>query len=349
MTLELCQWWIDVINYCLTFIYLIFYPLIIPGFYIDGYLRERELRHTRAPPRAIRRRRAISQGGHQQVSQLQSRLFQLPAELRIKIYEEVIRDDVGVHVVTTDGALRSVVCQKPKDDAGDHDGEHVWLDCLRKRDPCVPTGGYGLGVLGFIGSCRQAYTELIHIIYSRPTFIFQDYASQIVFSASILPQRFHAIRSIRIMQTHESYHNHDRIDSTYPFLASYRLLRRKSVTVRNSDLPSMKQPGEPKSRNQNQALLPDIDTWQHICQIMSIMRGLKKFRLDVNVEMNLLSFRLAGPGQSVRFWSELRSFSESREFGDGFEVVSPQPMATIRKQLEGEWVPSVSIRGRKDL
>jgi hypothetical protein len=73
------------------------------------------------------------------------------------IYEEMLGIDLDLHVVSIEGRLHSLVCKEPKDDLEDHGNRPVWSDCVRKRGPLVGMGGYGIGVLGFITSCRQAY------------------------------------------------------------------------------------------------------------------------------------------------------------------------------------------------
>jgi hypothetical protein len=132
-------------------------PLILPSLYAVRYAKEHRRRKIIEPPKAAQRARSLSNAGDRDSQQLQSRLFQLPAELRLLIYVEVLGADVDIHVITIEGRLHSVVCKEPKDDSGDHENRHVWSDCIRKRGPLVGMGGYGIGVLGFVSSCRQAY------------------------------------------------------------------------------------------------------------------------------------------------------------------------------------------------
>jgi hypothetical protein len=161
---------------------------------------------------------------------------------------------------------------------------------------------------------------MIQLMYSHPTFIFDNYTSHLLFSASIPSQRFHAIRSIRITKTHQTYYNRSKPSWT----ASYSLLCRKGVFVRNSDLPSLRQPDWPKwwdLEAKEEERTPALNEWQHIRKIMCAMQDLRNFRLDVDDTAYLTQQQLTGCDSTTVFWDEITKFFESRVFGGGFEVV----------------------------
>jgi hypothetical protein len=191
-----------------------------------------------------------------------------------------------------------------------------------------------------------SYAEMIQFMYSHPTFIFVHYMSHVLFSASILSQRFHVIRSIRIMHTHQTY---SRIGFKSSWEASYRLLRQKGVFVRNLDLPSLRQPDWPRWSDleaKKEEQTPALNEWQHICQIMCAMKGLRKFRLDVHETAYLVQQQLAGCGSNTTFWDDMTKFSESRIFGGGFEIVFDQPPESVQAFVGRDLADLGFIRGR---
>ena len=183
-------------------------------------------------------------------------------------------------------------------------------------------------------------------MYSHPTFIFEHYASHVLFSALILSQRFHAIRSIRIMHTDQTY---SRIGFKSSGKASYRLLRQKGVFVRNSDLPSLRQPDWPKWSDREAKKgerTPALNEWQHICLIMCAMQGLRKFRLDVHETAYLGLHRLGGCGSNTTFWDDMTNFFESRVSSDGFEIVFNQPLESVQAFVGRDLADLGFVRGR---
>jgi hypothetical protein len=128
-------------------------PLVLPPIWAVRYAKERRRRKVTDPPKPAQRPRSLSDAGGKDVQQLQSRFFQLPAELRNQIYEELLGADHAVHIMGIDRMLFSMVCREPKDSAGD---QHDWHACLRYWSLHIGSGKLGTGVLGFVTSCRQA-------------------------------------------------------------------------------------------------------------------------------------------------------------------------------------------------
>jgi hypothetical protein len=169
-----------------------------------------------------------------------------------------------------------------------------------------------------------SYTETIRLVYSRPTFIFHNYYTQLLFSASVISQSFHSIRSIRIMPANEPYHGHSSRANAWE--ASYRFLRHRGIVVRNPDVPKI--PAQPrwydlsdsKEKQSQQEPVDPFNVWQHIFLIMRAMQGLRKFRLDAKDDQHLLQTHLAGPAAGT-FWLQMKNFAQSRVFDKGFDIV----------------------------
>jgi hypothetical protein len=96
------------------------------------------------------------------MSQFQSRLFQLPAELRIKIYAELLSPEDDIHFYnhfyqTGDRRVKSAIFRTRKDTDTHHEKprcmdlkqQKKWL-----RGDVEPANN--LGLLGFVICCRQA-------------------------------------------------------------------------------------------------------------------------------------------------------------------------------------------------
>jgi hypothetical protein len=131
-------------------------PLVLPPIWAVRYAKERRRRKVTDPPKPAQRPRSLSDAGGEDLQQLQSMLFQLPAELRNQIYEELLGADHAVHIIGNNGTLHSMVCREPKYNAGDDEYQHDWHDCIRHGSLHLGMGGHGTGVLGFVSSCRQA-------------------------------------------------------------------------------------------------------------------------------------------------------------------------------------------------
>jgi hypothetical protein len=133
-----------------------------------SYLKERRRRRFAEIPRARHRRRSPSNVQDRNISQIQSRLFQLPAELRNKIYANLLAD-LDIHIVffahnnaliqyLGTGELRSAVCEDVEGRHNYHDSSYRMGNCERDTRTCsgVEPLYRGIGVLGFVRSCRQA-------------------------------------------------------------------------------------------------------------------------------------------------------------------------------------------------
>jgi hypothetical protein len=124
-------------------------------------VRRREERDA-IPPKAVNRERALSNSGHSCSTtvtklQLQSRLCALPAELRVKIYEELLGIRQGIHVVVVEGLLHAYRCQWAPNLTMPAQHQHCWDQCFNTDQKLTSTPGSSvssLGVLGLLLSCR---------------------------------------------------------------------------------------------------------------------------------------------------------------------------------------------------
>lgn len=270
----------------------------------DLYPPDTDLR----PPKPVLEKQSLSHISNKRDLQLQSRLVQLPGELRNRIYAEFITARDEIHIISMNSNVISVKCTASTDYDGKLQGDHMWMQCYRQGYNATGKEPGDIGILGFIRSCPQLsvsislskyctsmaliltrYTEVVHLLYSRPTFIFQDYTSFLVFCATLPSGHFHSIQSIRFIQTMPSYHG-DSVDKNFPRRSTYRALREYNVTIRNTELPTLEQTNP-------------TDAWQHCCQILASMRGLKALRVDANAAAEDLHIYLGG---SPTFWSDRR-------------------------------------------
>jgi hypothetical protein len=143
----------------------------------------------------------------------------------------------------------------------------------------------------------------------------------VAFIAAILPQRYHSIRSIYII-------NHsDNQRGRWGSKADYRNFWGRRVNVRNSELQSVRY-----SRNPFFADIPPrvepfrhdwnvrLYNWEHTFQLVAAMEGIKKFCWDTSLDSHPRH-----PSQTydiivADFWKQLRRFSEIRDWRGGFEV-----------------------------
>lgn len=82
--------------------------------------RRRDEERSLRPPKVILRKRALSiseifVNSRSTSQQEQSRLCILPAELRLKIYDEIIGARTGIHIVFVEGSLHSYRCRWSRD------------------------------------------------------------------------------------------------------------------------------------------------------------------------------------------------------------------------------------------
>ncbi|KAH7355693.1 hypothetical protein BKA66DRAFT_446386 [Pyrenochaeta sp. MPI-SDFR-AT-0127] len=196
-------------------------------------IAKQEEKKAVSAPKLTRRKKALSLSDkniRSAAQQLQSPFFKLPGELRTQIYEVFFGYRSGIHVVFWDGRLHSYRCQWTSDLAiparhtqcwnnycngswsqGSKQGWHDWKsDVMGLLRSCrimhfestiefVKSLRHILCLSYMVGQYRQLsylrYTETIPFLYSRPTFMFHDYASFLAFVASILPSRIQTIQS----------------------------------------------------------------------------------------------------------------------------------------------------------
>jgi hypothetical protein len=108
------------------------------------------------PPTVAPRSRALSNVVNATaVSQLQSRLFQLPAELRMKIYTELLSKEDDVHLYSYHGyGVYSATFRTPEDTDRSYRKPRYWTKGKRLITEVKPASN--LGILGFISCCHQA-------------------------------------------------------------------------------------------------------------------------------------------------------------------------------------------------
>ncbi|KAF2491401.1 hypothetical protein BU16DRAFT_565103 [Lophium mytilinum] len=193
------------------------------------------------------------------VFQEKSRLMALPLELREMIYKAVLGDDV-MHVIHKENKLGHLRCKaKSEEDCpkrwygegpcrdscwGVVDSSNIWMPV---GDPAERSDG---DVLPLLQTCRQVYSEAIPLLYSTNTFSFIDLDCLRHLSATILPSRFNAIKSLTI----EWY-------LTWPLYDDFaqRMLFSTSLYPPH-----------------------DEATWEEIWRIIAGMKGLQRLRVDLN-------------------------------------------------------------------
>ncbi|KAF2811781.1 uncharacterized protein BDZ99DRAFT_497429 [Mytilinidion resinicola] len=191
------------------------------------------------------------------IFQEKSRLMALPLELREMIYKAVLGNDV-MHVIHKENKLGHLRCKANSEKAcpkrwhgvgpcadscwGVVDSSNIWMPVEE------PQGSDG-DVLPLLQTCRQVYSEAFPLLYSTNTFSFIDLDCLRYLSATILPSRFNAIKSLRI----EWY-------LTWPL---YDVFAQRMLF--------------------NTALYPPHDeaTWEDIWRIIAGMTGLQRLRVDL--------------------------------------------------------------------
>src|SRR5690348_9870433 len=108
---------------------------------------------------------------------------------------------------------------------------------------------------------------MVDIVYSTPRFLLHDYGSFLAFSATILPQRFNAIRYLHLdMRGGNRYHV---LDRNIGGGASYHLLRHH--IVRKPDFPEI-------------APYPTtLGRWNLMCLLIEQMKGLRELQMDMGI------------------------------------------------------------------
>ncbi|EGE04764.1 hypothetical protein TEQG_03937 [Trichophyton equinum CBS 127.97] len=229
------------IDICQIICCIVCLPVLIPVYYIYTSVAFREYQWARrfkqyhktdVLPLPARRQRSLSinaaldspqqqqsqtlhtnerEPGQPSYGQAQSRLFQLPAELRLMIYNYVVGSQ-KIHIVHTNSRqLAAFPCtQDPETVASDGNvcncvSENVvhtnkQTGCTFVEDILAPVTCErpGIGILSLLQSCRLMYTEAIEVLYARRTFSFEQPYTFLAFAHSILPQRLNAITSIEI-------------------------------------------------------------------------------------------------------------------------------------------------------
>jgi hypothetical protein len=114
------------------------------------------------PPVAVQRERALSVSGQldrgaNTNQQLQSRLCALPAELRLQIYQELIRRRSRIHIAFLSGCLVGYRCQRVDDSTNPADHVQCWKLRFKENAPPPWTAEIDssmLGICGLLQSCR---------------------------------------------------------------------------------------------------------------------------------------------------------------------------------------------------
>lgn len=140
------------------------------------------------PPEPLHRKRKLSISPNstdpeplKTSSQHQSIFFKFPAEIRLKVYGELIGKRELLHIDSVDGFPSAYRCPEPSRHqnldlpshmcwakAGNNKPKPKALDAIQQP---------GLGILGLLKSCRRVYSEFIEHLYSTPTLVFHDYES----------------------------------------------------------------------------------------------------------------------------------------------------------------------------
>ncbi|KAF2004641.1 hypothetical protein P154DRAFT_571856 [Amniculicola lignicola CBS 123094] len=224
--------------------------------------------------RRKRRLTGVSQTREKDIfQQLKSPLLSLPAELRIKVYEELVGQD-EIHIILCNQKLCSFRCIKKCKSWSTWGDGHCWIRGRRgaaagQEQDLQPWLYHpsGIRVLPFVMSCRKVYNEMIHMLYSTPTLKFHDYTSILAFSTTTLPDRFASIRHVYVDGYSRGSFSSLPFSKSYPKPSNYREFRH--LPVRNLVLPQAFS-GEP---------LPD--RWTLVCEALSKMPDLKSLKMDL--------------------------------------------------------------------
>lgn len=127
--------------------------------------------------------------------QAQSRLFCLPEEILLNIYECVIGNRV-LHIVRRRGKLGHTSCKST--------GEPDVCKEAKCRGFKLPTGLYVLSgngsgdLIQLLQTCRKVYVDAIDILYTSNIFDIDSLESMISLSCAILSQRFDSIQNLQL-------------------------------------------------------------------------------------------------------------------------------------------------------
>ncbi|EOD44975.1 hypothetical protein UCRNP2_8330 [Neofusicoccum parvum UCRNP2] len=158
-----------------------------------------------------------------------SPLFRLPAELRLRIFHEVLGGNV-LHLLLKPRRVGHVVCNDGDGDAGRRciatsmeSREHVFFDGYTTRsktihktydpDSCADRKAFAIAghslpqstlSISLLLSCRRAYCEAIDILYKDNVFDFNHPQTFVLFAGTILPHRLASIRSLQVLWAHRA-------------------------------------------------------------------------------------------------------------------------------------------------
>ncbi|KAI9717122.1 MAG: hypothetical protein M1812_004870 [Candelaria pacifica] len=160
-------------------------------------------------------------------------------------------------------------------------------------------------------AAAACYSEAINILYSQNTFIFRDLDTVINFPKTVLPQRWHSIRFLRLEWTFR-----------YPFEPLYT---------------------KPSPTNNNRPQ-DDQAKWERACDVISSMDGLQNVILDLNA-----SFRSRTQHPDViPVVTLLRPLSDIKVNGS-FIVRVPFPTPEIEEATGSGRIPYRIVSGYWDI
>ena len=239
--------------------------LIIPQLCIMDAKTYQQGRYQR-PPNEAKRKRALSISESNNefgnlTDQNTSLFFRIPLELREMVYAELFGASETIWIVLAD--------QK--------------LACVREEQTNVtqqddrPTK-LGLHAIPLLQSCRRIYSEAISLLYSTPTFAFNETLAFLAFSASILPSRFQSLRFIVINLSRQGVPGHVSkislgltLSNPHRRSMDYTLLHKlKHLKLYNASILP-----EP-----NKTLLPDY-LWDAVANALEEMKGVQDVFLSL--------------------------------------------------------------------
>ncbi|PVI04217.1 hypothetical protein DM02DRAFT_611655 [Periconia macrospinosa] len=176
--------------------------------------------------------------------QLQSRLFALPAEIRLQIYRDIIRIEPFVHIQWgTRLALCSPVAKEGTSpcrlySARSHPDQFMEedIDLARKHLSCMDfkdllVGMYG--ILPLLQSCRRAYMDVIDMLYTENTLTMSLDFNFLNFARSIPERHLTTIRSLILHLPQDADYDFGYLVSRgYSWLPSLKVLSRMPTLQR---------------------------------------------------------------------------------------------------------------------
>ena len=200
--------------------------VMMPGKYLwynlfrDNRRRGKIWDYEMARPRAVpvQKRRRISDAGLEK-PQTASLLLKLPAEIRLRIYKEIIvgeADFLSIIEPPTQSKNEMPKDRRPRAHPcflfGTDRDEAILESNLRilHRTPRMTLSEPLAMGLPLLQTCRQVYREAINLMYSLPAFNFKDIHKPPFFINGVLPQRLAHIRSVHLVydQTYIVKSNH---------------------------------------------------------------------------------------------------------------------------------------------